>query len=180
MACNSLSGTKYSLAQIQQILRQAGWPENLIAKAAALVIYESGGYNRAYNGCGEDSYGWFQIYRRWWPEFEPNYTNGRIFDPLYNSQAGLIAYRRQGWSAWVNSNKKYNRDLDGVATQSQAIYNGNGVANTASVTNNSNVLTNISNSVSSTPQLTGETFGQGFMIVALVGLGALLILGQRQ
>lgn len=175
MACNSLSGTKYNLAQIQRILREAGWPENLIAKAAALVIYESGGYDRAYNGCGEDSYGWFQIYRRWWPEFEPNYTNGRIFDPLYNSKAGLIAYRRQGWKAWVNSNRKYNNNLNGIATQSQAIYNGSGGSSNITPT-----LASISNTVSPTPQLTGATFGESLMIVTLVGLGALLILGQRQ
>lgn len=139
MACNSLSGTKYNLAQIQGILRQAGWPESQIAKAAAIVIYESGGYNRAYNGCGEDSYGWFQIYRRYHPEFEPSYDNGQIFDPLYNAKAGLSVYRARrddGWNAWINSNRKYNQDLNGIASQSRAIYAqgaaGNGVITTAS------------------------------------------------
>lgn len=175
MACNSFGGTKYTLPQIQQILRQAGWPENLIAKAAALVIYESNGWNRAYNGCGEDSYGWFQVYRRYWPEFEPNYTNGRIFDPLYNAQCGLIIYRRQGWQAWVNSNRKYNQNLNGIASQSQAIYNGSSGGNNIEPT----VLTtsNLGTIASTQPQPQNSR-DREFFIIAAVGLGALILLNR--
>lgn len=172
MACNSLAGTKYSLPQIQQILRQAGWPENQIAKAAALVIYESNGYNKAYNGCGEDSYGWFQIYRRWWPEFEPNYTNGVIFDPLYNSKAGLMAFRRQGWQAWVNSNRKYEQNLNGIATQSQQIFNGG--SNNVAVISSVQQLTSLPQSQ---PQASG--LDKNAFIIIAVGLGALLVFGNR-
>lgn len=142
MACNSFGGTKYNLAQIQQVLRQAGWPENLIAKAAAIVIYESNGWTKAYNGCGEDSYGWFQIYRRYHPEFEPNYTNGRIYDPLYNAQAGLQVYRVEKWNAWKNSNAKYERNLNGIAAQSQSVFNGGNSGNNVALTGNSLPITN--------------------------------------
>lgn len=122
MSCSTVSGTKYDLAQLQQLLRQTGWPESLIAKYAAVFMYESGGYVGAHNTCGENSYGLAQIYTRYHPDFDIS----RYDDPIYNLSYALGIYNVEHDHAWITSVGKYNRDYQGIASQSQAIYsNGN-------------------------------------------------------
>src|SRR4051794_28288896 len=111
-----------SLQQIQTLLRSTGWPENLIAKMAAIVIYESSGNPAAHNPRGEDSWGLLQIN---WP-YHREYDRARLVEPVYNLTAALAVYRREGINAWYNSNRKYNSDYQSVATRSREIYNGGG------------------------------------------------------
>lgn len=125
----------YNLTEIQTLLRQSGWPENLIAKYAAVVMYESGGSVYAHNTDGENSYGLLQIYLRYHPDFDTS----RYTDPIYNLSYAYGIYQREGDHAWLTSVGKYNRNYQGVAAQSRAIYNGNGVTNT--VINDPSIIT---------------------------------------
>jgi len=120
-----------SLQQIQGLLRQTGWPESLIAKMAAIVIYESSGNPSAHNPSGEDSWGLLQIN---WP-YHREYDRSRLVEPVYNLTAALAIYHREGINAWYNSNRKYNSDYQGVASRSRDIYNaGSGTQYAAGTT----------------------------------------------
>lgn len=101
---------KYSIAQIQQLLRQAGWPEELIVEAAAVFYYESARGNPRAGKVDsiERSYGLAQINlglpgtrlaaeRAVWGPPE------RLYDPIYNLQIALQIYQQQGWRAWYNT-----------------------------------------------------------------------------
>lgn len=110
---------KYDLAQLQQLSREAGWPESLIAKAAAMWMYESGGDPNAHNPNGENSWGLAQINL----PFHPTMTADKACDPLTALRYAYKLYKaRPDWGDWYNSNKKYNANYKGIAAQSQAIY----------------------------------------------------------
>jgi hypothetical protein len=110
----------YGLAQLQSLSRQAGWPENLVEKAGSIWMYESGGIPTAHNPSGEDSWGLAQIN---WP-YHKEYNRAQLTDPIYNLQAAYAIYRKEGWGAWYNSNRKYNNNYQGIAAQGRAIYAG--------------------------------------------------------
>lgn len=159
---------RYDLAQVQQLLRQAGWPESLIPKYAAIVMYESNGNTAAHNTNGENSYGLLQIYLRYHPDFDVS----RYQDPIYNLSYAYGIYQREHDHAWITSVGKYNRDYQGIASQSVAIYNSNG--------NGNNI--NASYIPTDQPQVQSESgmLGQGGFVVLLAGLGMLLILRHRE
>lgn len=128
---------KYDLAQLQQLSREAGWPENLIAKAAAIWMYESGGVTSAHNPRGENSWGLAQINL----PFHPTMTAAKAQEPLTALRYAYKLYKaRPDWGDWYNSNKKYNNNFQGIAAKSRAIYaaGGNAVVNTG---NSSPVIT---------------------------------------
>lgn len=149
-----------NLAQIQQLLRQTGWPESLIAKYAAIVMYESSGDPNNHNVRGEDSYGLLQIYYRYHTDFD----RSRYNDPVYNLTYARGVYSREHDNAWLTSVGKYNRDYQGIASQSRAIYAGNGVAPT--------VITDISQ----LPNNNEDDNESHTMDYALYGAGFLLLL----
>lgn len=164
---------KYNLAQIQDLLRQSGWPENLIAKYAAIVVYESGGNTNAHNTNGENSYGLLQIYLRYHPDFDVS----RYQDPIYNLTYAYGIYRREGDHAWITSVGKYNRDYQGTATQSRAIY-ANGISGgndgTYAQTNYS-VPSDTPGSGDNSLTSTGASDSTGLLLVAGVGLLTLFL-----
>lgn len=169
----------YNLTQIQSLLRQAGWPENLIAKYAAIVMYESGGDPNQHNTRGEDSYGLLQIYYRYHTDFD----RSRYNDPLYNLRYAYGVYQGEHDHGWITSVGKYNRDYQGIASRSRAIYNAGGGNNLVRQTvSNSPTINAIANNIpppqNDDQRLTGATWGQDLFIVVAVGLGALLVWGQ--
>lgn len=110
---------------LQQYLRVAGWPENLIVTMAAIGLAESRGNPQAHNAKPpDDSYGLWQINmlgnlgparRR---QFGIN-SNSDLFDPLTNAKAALAIYSQQGLRAWSTyTNGLYQRFIP----QSQAVY----------------------------------------------------------
>lgn len=109
----------YNLAQLQQLSREAGWPEHLIAKAAAIWMYESSGNPKAHNPRGENSWGLAQINL----PFHPTMTVAKACDPLTALRYAYELYKaRPDWGDWYNSNKSYNANARGIAAQSRAIY----------------------------------------------------------
>ena len=85
-------------SQLQQILRQAGWPEDLIPLMAAIGMAESSGRTNALNNRPgrEYSVGLWQINLLAHRE----YTRPQMEDPVQNARAALAIYRREGLRAW--------------------------------------------------------------------------------
>ena len=96
----------YTLSQMQQILRQAGWPESLIVTMAAIGMAESSGNPRAHNATyPDDSYGLWQINMlgNLGPKRRAQYglaSNSDLYDPLTNARIALDIYQQQGLRAW--------------------------------------------------------------------------------
>lgn len=96
----------YTLAQLQDLLRQAGWPDvtidtvdgpaPLIPLFASFGLAESTGNPSAHNPTNEDSWGLWQINRR----AHPQYSVAELMDPLTNAQVALQVYNDQGTRAW--------------------------------------------------------------------------------
>jgi hypothetical protein len=84
--------------QLQQILRQAGWSEDLIPLMAAIGMAESSGQTNALNNRPgrEYSVGLWQINLIAHRE----YTQSQMEDPVQNARAALAIYRREGLRAW--------------------------------------------------------------------------------
>jgi hypothetical protein len=121
---------KYNLAQLQALTRQAGFPESEIAKAAAIWMYESSGDPSAVNDGSstntvEYSVGLAQINTR----AHKNYTVEQLKNPDINLKEALRIWRgRPNYADWFNSNKKYERDYRGIASQSRTIYANGGTS----------------------------------------------------
>src|SRR6266496_1078970 len=110
---------KLSIAQIQDYMRQAGWPESLIIVWSAVFYFESGGgYTNAHNPRGEDSWGLAQINRR-----SHNYPVEQLTDPLFNLQVAYQIFLREGPGAWTNT--YYGGRYRQYMSAAQAAYNGN-------------------------------------------------------
>ncbi len=112
---------RYTRAQVAEILRRAGWPESLIPIMVAIGQAESSFDNSSYRDCPgngfctvrqggvtrtvpavrgqgpESSAGLFQINRRAHPQYS---LQRLVSDPIYNAQAALEIYRKQGLRAW--------------------------------------------------------------------------------
>src|ERR1051325_4013984 len=98
---------KLSIGQLQDFLRQTGWPEDLIVTAAAVFYYESaGGETTAHKvDSVERSYGLAQINLGLpgSPLAAERASLGppeRLYDPLYNLSVALDIFNQQGWGAW--------------------------------------------------------------------------------
>lgn len=88
----------YSVAELQNILRNAGWPEELIVTMAAIGMAESSGNPYAANKSGEYSIGLWQINMR---AHGTRYgTESQLYDPATNAAAALAIYQAQGLRAW--------------------------------------------------------------------------------
>lgn len=89
----------YTYQQIKEILRRAGWPEELIPLFAAVALQESSGNPRAAKVDNiEESYGLFQINVRAHPQYRGRFS--LLFDPVQNARIALQIYRQQGFTAW--------------------------------------------------------------------------------
>lgn len=122
----------YSVGQLQQILRQAGWPDetvstnagpmSLIVAMAAIGMAESSGNSSARNLRGEYSLGLWQINMD--PKLGRSYDRDRLLsDPVYNASVALQIYRQQGmraWGAYTDGRWRQSKYL----ADSQAAYGG--------------------------------------------------------
>ena len=102
-------------SQLQQVLRQAGWPEDLIPLMAAIGMAESSGRTDALNNRPgrEYSVGLWQINLLAHRE----YTQPQMEDPIQNARAALAIYRREGLRAWGSyTDGRYRQYLTAVAS----------------------------------------------------------------
>ena len=109
--------------QLQQVLRQAGWPQDLIPIMSAIGMAESSGRTTAVNNRPgrEYSVGLWQINLL----VHREYTAAQIQDPLQNARAALKIYRREGLGAWGAYNdgryRQYLMDAQTAAAPSTSI-----------------------------------------------------------
>ncbi len=127
----------YSLAQMQSLLRQAGWPENLIVTMAAIGMAESSGRECIIGTIapGEYSVGLFQI--NIGSGLKRPYTKEQLCDPLFNAKVALQLYSDgrgfRHWGAYTDGRYKQ------YIAQSQAVYSPNATPTPVTqVTTNSN------------------------------------------
>lgn len=99
---------KYTIDQIAQFAKNAGFSGQDLVEAIAICYgessFDSGSYNpevEAGTPAGEGSVGLWQIYEKAHPEF----TGWDLQDPQVNACAASIVKQRQGWNAW--SSYKY-------------------------------------------------------------------------
>jgi len=94
-------------AQLEHVLRKAGWAERLVPIMSAIGMAESSGRLNAYNpGVGhgsvptvEQSIGPWQINMH--PSLKRSYDRERLgSDPFYNAKVALDIYNKQGLKAW--------------------------------------------------------------------------------
>jgi hypothetical protein len=90
--------------QLIDALRQAGWPDEELGNALAVISHESGGdpsIGSGFNARGtEDSWGLFQINRF----AHPQYSVAQLQEPVFNSQVALSFWRSRGsYQDWVYS-----------------------------------------------------------------------------
>src|SRR5882672_5591374 len=130
-----------SLSQLQDLLRQAGWPDIVISTRdgpapliplfASFAIAESGGVANNHNPRGEDSWGLLQINRG--PHGHPEYSVAQLIDPLTNLQIAYRIYLDEGTYAWGVGPDHDGSYLDrGRYNESLAIYNGGRSSDTIS------------------------------------------------
>ena len=91
----------YTAKQVQDLLRQVGFPEDKIVLMCAVCRQESGFNTNAINdGSGtksvEYSVGLFQINTR----AHKNYTVEQLKNPIINASEALRIYKTQGLRAW--------------------------------------------------------------------------------
>jgi hypothetical protein len=155
-----------SLAEIQNLNRQVGWPESEIIKSSAIAKYESGGKADALNdgsrtGTTEYSVGLYQINTL----VHHGYSIQQLQDPFTNSSIALQLWRSSpSYADWYNSNLKYLRDYDGIATQARNVYNGNP---TTSYTSPDNTI-NFFDTGSDSEDNTGLYILVGFVVILIL------------
>jgi hypothetical protein len=119
-----------NLLELQNLLRQAGWPDiqvatkvgtvPLIALFASFAQAESSGNPSNRNlSSREDSVGLWQINRR-----AHAYSIEALKDPLFNAQVAYQIYLNEGLRAWgVYTDNSFTRPDRGNLPQSIVIYN---------------------------------------------------------
>lgn len=101
----------YTRPDLENILRQAGWPEEHVPYMTEMALKESSGnpgatrVRRAGEGqrLPESSYGLWQINTLAHPQYDPQKL---ATDPVYNAKAALDVYKKQGFNAWLKSKRK--------------------------------------------------------------------------
>ena len=109
--------------QIVDVLRQAGWPENLLSKASGIAMLESSGRTAIDTSMtidpdrsNEYSIGILQVnYQAHKPMLDKmGISEQDLRDPLINARVAYRIYKMQGWGAWYNSNNKYKSNYEGI------------------------------------------------------------------
>lgn len=85
---------------MQSLLRQAGWPENLIVTMAAIGMAESSGRECIVGTIANNEYsvGLWQININ--PTLRRPWTKAQLCDPLFNAKVAFQIYGQQGLRAW--------------------------------------------------------------------------------
>lgn len=90
----------YLRKEVEQIIREI-WPDDLEARALAIVDRESNLNPRAKNNC---CYGLFQIYYKYHKSWLPSVgvtSVSQLLDPRLNALAAYTLYQRNnGWGPW--------------------------------------------------------------------------------
>lgn len=100
---------RLTLAQLEQLARDVGWPAEHANRAARIAMRESAGNPNAHKVVTrpargflpEDSRGLWQINVLAWPQ----YAARDLYDPRTNAEAALAIWRAAGWRPWKLSSE---------------------------------------------------------------------------
>jgi lysozyme C len=102
-----LAGRRLSEREAATLMRQAGFPSNVIGKMLCTIKYESSFYERASNRNrnGSSDYGLFQVNSIHYgsPGCPSNSTG--LYDAAKNTKCALAIYKSQGSNAWYGYRK---------------------------------------------------------------------------
>ncbi len=102
-----LAGRHLTAAEVARVLRDAGFPENVVGPMVCTAKYESSFYERAShrNGNGSTDYGLFQINSIHIRDAGcPSTANG-LYDAAANAACAYRVWRSQGINAWYGYQK---------------------------------------------------------------------------
>lgn len=142
---------------MQSLLRQAGWPENLIVTMAAIGMAESGGRECVIGTLANNEYsvGIWQININ--PALKRPWTKTQLCDPLFNARVAFQIYGQQGLKAWgAYTNGSYRKYLPA----SQTVYQPNASPVPPTLDN--------TRTVDDTPVNTKILIGAGAVLIALL------------
>lgn len=167
-------------AQVEMLMRQAGFPDSELRTGLGVALAESGYNPNAFNGTGRDeSYGLFQINMKGdlGPDRRKKFgisNNKQLFDPATNIKAAYIVWKESGWKAWTTyTSGKYNDGIiprveDKVSDVKEGVSNLNPINGVTDAVNNFG-----KNLIKTGTNLAG--FGIG---IALLILGFVLLIRQ--
>lgn len=107
-------GTPLTLTyeEVVASLGLAGWPENLWAKAAAVISAESGRVTNIYNTYLDGHFGLMQLGKKQHPELFASGDPNAWVNPVNNCKSGYGIYQSEGWGAWEGeTNGRYTSSL---------------------------------------------------------------------
>ena len=140
-----------STQQIASLVRQVGFPEEMVPTMTAVTMAESGGNPLAHNpnrSTGDNSYGLLQINMidGMGPERRAQFgikSDQDLFDPLTNLRAAKQIYDQQGIGAWgAYTNGSYKKYLGKDSAGGQAVTPGDAGPNAAFVSGGGGALNN--------------------------------------
>lgn len=122
---------RLSAAEILEVVKRAGWPENKQDLATAVALAESvGGAPFVYNTYKAGHFGLFQISRSAHGAFFAG-DSEQWADPVANAKEALRIYKAQGWGAWqayTNGNwKDYRNEVARVMLDAGSVWRGGGL-----------------------------------------------------
>jgi hypothetical protein len=94
-----------SKAQIAQLMRRAGWPEDQIRTGVAVALAESGGNTAVQNSIGAT--GLWQILL----SAHPSVSAEEARDPMFATRYALRLWRERGWQPWEAYTKGMHRQF---------------------------------------------------------------------
>ena len=108
-----LAGRRLSEREAATLMRQAGFPSNVIGKMLCTIKYESNFYERASNKNrnGSSDYGLFQVNSLHYGDSGCPSNSTGLYDAARNTKCALAIYESQGSNAWYGY-KKHKSECD--------------------------------------------------------------------
>ncbi len=116
-----LAGRRLSEREAATLMRDAGFPSNVIGKMLCTIKYESNFYERASNRNrnGSSDYGLFQVNSVHYGDSGCPSSSTGLYDAARNTKCALSIYKSQGANAWYGY-KKHRSECDRYPAPSSA------------------------------------------------------------
>ena len=108
-----LAGRRLSEREAATLIRNAGFPSNVVGKMLCTIKYESNFYERASNRNtnGSSDYGLFQVNTIHYGDAGCPSSSAGLYDAAKNTKCALAIYKSQGINAWYGY-KKHKSECD--------------------------------------------------------------------
>jgi len=108
-----LAGRRLSEREAATLIRDAGFPSDVVGKMLCTIKYESSFYERASNrnSNGSTDYGLFQVNSIHYGDAGCPSSSAGLYDAAKNTKCALAIYKSQGINAWYGY-KKHKSECD--------------------------------------------------------------------